>query len=258
MKKQYFLFSVLYFISVFIHASEQNDLFRYLDIVKGNNWAAKTNLYKELADMSGVSDPQLFDLVELDLKKFGYGKISDDRRQIETIWGIKALASSGNIKYQNTLDMLAEKAKDTKVKRVAKASREDLVKFSKWNPVIVSDEFLTDDRTKEQALWMRFLHQDDPAMWAHAIRSAYNAFSYEDEVFSQLVRDRLQGMYKTKTYDHDALEFQAWACKYLGGDLDQNYKFLKVVARQAKSSKVRRWAIVATEGVYITKHRKLR
>ncbi len=83
---------------------------------------------------SGLSDSSLFDLIEEDLIK--RSKNAKDKKEVDNVaWLMKALGSSGQSKYNETLQTLTSHS-DKKIVKYANEGLNLIPQHAQWNPII--------------------------------------------------------------------------------------------------------------------------
>ncbi|WNO11138.1 hypothetical protein [Teredinibacter sp. KSP-S5-2] len=234
---------VLVCFSMFSFGQNHN-IDEYIDIVKNGSWAEKVVVYKKLYEFSGVTDERLFDEIQKQVEKSIGVALVTKPEQEEFHWGIKSLASSGNPKYLTVLNRIASTTNSNKTKRHAVLASRRLPEFSQWNPVINSKEYESPNRTKDEALWMRYIHNGDFEMATMAVSQAYKNLKFDDREFVNVVKTKLTDMYLHKTNEKYAVQFQSWVCKYLMLDIEaEKHRPLVVsVANKSPNPAVQRWA----------------
>ncbi|NOQ42227.1 MAG: hypothetical protein GQ563_06980 [Desulfuromusa sp.] len=97
---------------------------RLLKLLKGDDSASKRNAAK-IITRNNYKDPVLYDQVNKELLK-GYSS-ARSKLEVDTMaWLCKALASSKNHKYYETVNTVARKARNRKLKKYAKKSLQQL------------------------------------------------------------------------------------------------------------------------------------
>lgn len=215
-----------------------------LKILSTGSAERKTTLYKELYDYSGETDDKIFSVIAGYVEKNIKRLQKDRKEQEEYNWAVKALASSGNLKYQDLLAEVLEHTPNRKTKKHTRTALKNIVMFKEWNPVVNSEKFRTGERTNEQAKLLSLLYDGDFKMGTYAIRQAFNATDYSDKDFVGFAKQRLLNEYKEKTKDGYALDFQSWICRYLMNDLEsaKHRDVVEEVLRLSPNKKVKKWA----------------
>lgn len=129
------LTSALHLETAFAAEDRSEDIQKYIAIFSTSTDRVELIRAAEKLAIEGLSDPQLFDVVEK--KLLGSYKSAKERSDIElAAWLAKGLSFSGQEKYRATLQQVAKGTRTMGVVRHAEASMDRLSQYAKWNPII--------------------------------------------------------------------------------------------------------------------------
>jgi hypothetical protein len=234
-------FSLLVLSSV-THAYTTDDarISQMLEIMQSGNNEQKEQMLERL-QWSGLSDSRLFDTFESDLMQH-YQETYLDRDLASLLaYEVRALGYSGNPKYVTTLELLANKAANSKLKRHARKAKSDLPQFIEVQQQLAKVKLAkVDEQPADIISYMKLLETND----SYAQRLAARAIYHEQRtqpVLLDLVAEKLKNVYMDTGLDKVGQDMAAWLCK----DLKQSvrYKaFLKEVAANTPHKKIKRYA----------------
>ncbi len=223
--------------NAFAQSALQQEINEYVDIFSGNNFAAQRSAIEPLG-WSGISSPELYDVIaaKLEALKDADSKIDKERAS----WFAKALALSGNNKYQPVLQDIADNASAKKLRKHAKTALERLPRYARWNPIIAAGLKNSQGNLAEQRI-RNMLADNDAELFRLGAKRVYHAHASNKELVA-LVKSRLVADYASVN-DSDHVDAMAWAIKVLAQSGDSDHKpLLAEIAQSASNKKIRKYA----------------
>ncbi|MEX1200740.1 MAG: hypothetical protein WEB02_08140 [Methylophaga sp.] len=210
-----------------------------LQIMDSGSVEQKEQMLERL-QWSGLSDPLLFDPLEKDVlaaqetKYFGRDELS------VLSYEVRALGYSGNPKYQPTLQLLANKAENGKLKRHASKAKSDLAQFQAIQNKLATVQ-LTDTKLPAEVIsCIKLLETND----VYAQRLAARAIFHEQRTEPALLdvaAAKLEAMYMDPSLDKVAQDSAAWLSKALKQATGYE-SLLQKVASETLHKKIRKYA----------------
>ena len=194
----------------------------------------------ERLQWSGLSDPRLFDVFEDNLLQHYQDKYPADDLADLLAYQARALGYSGNEKYQKTLSLLADEAKNSSLRRHAKNGKRDLETFIQVQNALQQVQLSKGERAFEVFTYNKMLKTDDPYTQRLAARAIYHE-KRDNQALLDLTAEKLQGMYMNKDLDSLAQDTAAWMCKVLKPHSGYE-QLLTEVAENTPHRKIRRHA----------------
>ncbi len=194
----------------------------------------------ERLQWSGLSDPRLFDVFEDNLLQHYQDKYPADDLADLLAYQARALGYSGNEKYQKTLSLLADEAKNSSLRRHAKNGKRDLETFIQVQNALQQVQLSKGERAFEVFTYSKMLKTDDPYTQRLAARAIYHE-KRDNQALLDLTAEKLQGMYMNKDLDSLAQDTAAWMCKVLKPHSGYE-QLLTEVAENTPHRKIRRYA----------------
>lgn len=219
--------------------TDQQRIEHKLKIMDSGSVEQKEQMLERL-QWSGLSDPLLFDRLEKDVlaaqetKYFGRDELS------VLSYEVRALGYSGNPKYQPTLQLLANKAENSKLKRHASKAKSDLVQFQAIQNKLATVNITNAELPAEVVSYIKLLEIND----AYAQRLAARAIFHEqrkDPALLKVAAVKLEAMYMDTNLDKTAEDSAAWLCKALKQATGYE-SLLQQVASKTPHKKIRKYA----------------
>lgn len=215
-------------------ASLEEDVQRYLQVMAGDPLRHAEEL-ERLSGM-GLSDPQLFDVIEQRLLADAERARSEHLQKNRVAWYFRALGFSGQEKYRPTL---ARYVDDRTYRNYAINAQRDLADYAQWNPVISNrasfDPGLSDDANR----MMNMLRSSDMNLVRVGAKRVY--FAGAEEPLLDFLAEQLKARYKTS--DPDNADTVAWMVKALArGGAGKYVQLLEEIRDNAPDRKVRNQA----------------
>lgn len=211
----------------------------YYENLQDGSLALQVQTCKKIYDYSGITDKRIFDLLENKLLAIA-GQDKIPREQAEAAaWFAKAIASSGDASYKQSLDTVSEVVKNRKIRKAALQAASEIEKFQRWNKVINQDEFEMDGRPSSLALWMRMLAGDQADMGLYALEKA-STFADYDLNFSIMLEEKLHSAIPMQNLSEEKLAFYSKAMEYLMShpEFGKYTSLVNEVAEQGKNKKL--------------------
>ena len=194
----------------------------------------------ERLQWSGLSDPLLFDRLEKDVLAAQEQKYFERDVLSVLAYEVRALGYSGNPKYQPTLQFMANKAENTKLKRHASKAKADLVQFQAIQNKLATVKIPDAELPAEVVSYIKLLETND----AYAQRLAARAIFHEqrkDPALLEVTAAKLKSMYMDTNLDKTAQDSAAWMCKALKQATGYE-SLLQKVASETPHKKIRKYA----------------
>jgi len=237
------LFAGITMISVIvtITSAHANKAFvdTYHENIQNGSLTLQVETCKKIYDYSGITDKRIFDSLESKLLAIaGQDKISKEEAEAAS-WFAKTLASSGDMRYKQSLETVSEIVKNRKIRKNALKAIPEIEKFQRWNAVINQNEFELDGRPSSLALWMRMLASDHADMGLYALEKA-STFADYDPNFSIMLEEKLHSAIPLQNLDEDQLAFYSKAMEYLMAhpEFGKYTSLVNEVAEQGKNKKL--------------------
>ena len=196
----------------FAQPDSSQEISQYIQIMQEGSLAHKIITVKKITN-SGLSDTQLFDVLEKELKD-GFLTATGKDPMDYMAWLCKALASSGQEKYKATLTHVVDNTPDPKLKRYAEQSLALFEQYAARNKIMNQGSAGMADK--------------DPAVvqLINMLKSAAKKITrstYKDPDLYETVNQELLNGYANAS-DKLSVDAMAWLCKALGSSGNANYK----------------------------------
>lgn len=235
------LAAFLFFTPAEIKASmdRSNEVEQYIEILNSGTLSRQINAAKEITK-SGLSDPELFDLINTQLLD-NYQQTSGTDHGDYMAWLCKALASSGLDKYKPTLVEIAETTTDSKLERYARQSLEQFEEYAEINKIISDEGNAFPDRDPEVTKIINMLKSDKMKLKRDAAKMVTRK-DYADPAIYEIINDDLLASY-TSANDDLSVDAMSWLCKALATSGNPLHKVtLSEVADNSSNSKLAKYA----------------
>ena len=234
------LCSLLFFVGIMIignsFAGEYPQLF---DGVKSNDYTTRLDSLK-ITERTPVVNPEMFDYIQSRLLESYQEKAMSDKWTDEMAWRCKALASSADKKYVNTLKTVSESTDSPKLKRHCQNALDRFDYFARYRAVISKPQL--PGISAEGSSYVHLISSGDPEMMRMGIRMIMTSSSPEEAVFDR-VRDVLLAEYNHSPSDSKYIDSLSWLCKGLAISGNLKYaKSLETIEKSAASNKLQRYA----------------
>lgn len=221
--------------------SRQERIESYLSVLSSSDSVAKEQMLNRL-QWSGLSDSQLFDVVEQRVLDT-YLQAGLDGKTINLIaYHVRALGYSGNEKYSETLSLVKSNTAAGKLQRHAKKALLDLSRFSDWNQLLSEETQVFEDKSDEIATYMKMLNVNNVFVQRLAARAIYHE-QQRDQALLERAAERLSTVYLQENPGSEAEDTAAWLCKAIGQSQRPEFiALLTKVASDTPSRKIAKYA----------------
>lgn len=219
--------------------TDQQRIEHKLQIMDSGSVEQKEQMLERL-QWSGLSDPLLFDRLEKDVLAAQEQKYFERDVLSVLSYEVRALGYSGNPKYQPTLQLLANKAENSKLKRHASKAKTDLVQFQAIQNKLAAVNTTDAELPAEVVSYIKLLETND----AYAQRLAARAIFHEqrtEPALLEVTAAKLEAMYMDTSLDKTAQDSAAWMCKALKQATGYE-SLLQKVASETPHKKIRKYA----------------
>ncbi|HSG92189.1 MAG TPA: hypothetical protein VK999_00660 [Methylotenera sp.] len=219
--------------------TDQQRIEHKLQILDSGSVEQKEQMLERL-QWSGLSDPLLFDRLEKDVLAAQEEKYFERDVLSVLAYEVRALGYSGNPKYQPTLQLLANKAENSKLKRHAAKAKTDLVQFQTIQNKLAGATITDAELPAEVVSYIKLLETND----AYAQRLAARVIFHEQQTEPALLEvaaAKLEAMYMVTSLDKMTQDSAAWLCKALK-QASGYESLLQKVAAETPHKKIRKYA----------------
>ncbi|MCP4338955.1 MAG: hypothetical protein GY799_08710 [Desulfobulbaceae bacterium] len=238
--------SLLFFAAVFGHgnafAGESTELFAG---VKSSDYKTRLDSLK-IIERTMVVNQEIFDYIQSRLFESYQSKAMSDKWTDEMAWCCKALASSADKKYIDTLKTVSESTDSPKLKRHCSNALEKYEYYSQYREVMSKPKF--PGISVEGSSNVHLISSGNPEMMRMGIRKIMTS-NFEEAVFDR-VRDVLLAEYNHSPSDSKYIDSLSWLCKGLA--TSGNFKYvhdLETVEKSAASTKLQKYARVSRKAL---------
>lgn len=198
----------------------------------------------ELIVYSGITDDAVFDKIEkLLLQDFNQNTRSG--AWVDYVaWMTKALASSGNEKYRQTIEKIITEANNGKVKKYGRIALKMLDQYKQWKPLLNKDTDIKFDDPMHK-YYYNMLRSNDFELMAIGGKRVFWEKIYKRELVDALNEAILKNYNKVPN-DGDLIDGFAWMIRALGNagaGADKYKNTLREVAENANNRKIKKYAI---------------
>ena len=259
------LFAVVVFSLLFGFAgrcsAENSNIQRYLNRLASNRIEVKILAAKEITT-SGITDPELFDVIEKQLlQNYNSADLSKDEIGLMA-WFCKDLASSGLNKYVATLERVANNHTNMKLSYYAEQSLILLISYDERNKNLSRAENIKllefDDQNVKI---MMLLKSDEIKDRIYASKMVTKSMAFDNKIYDEIEFQLLKN-YKFKNQDEDStdlisyhnndvqvsrvsyfVDLMSWYCKALSSSGQLRYKpAVERVLLNTNSYKLKKYA----------------
>ena len=154
----------------------------FITMIESNNAKTRIDAAKQIT-RSGLTDPELFNRIQEKLLKEFTLNPGNSTHIDEMAWMCKALASSGNDQYIETLRKISQTAASEKLKRYARQSIEQIAVHADRNRLIADEKNLDDSLSPQVNQYINMLRSDDPVLKRDAAKFIYRNHFTEEKLF---------------------------------------------------------------------------
>jgi hypothetical protein len=205
------LVSVIPFAQAESKAVLEEELSQLHSDFAGNVAQVKSGIDK--LEWTGISDVALFDNIAERIQA-NYKDNSEVTLELNS-WLVKALALSGQAKYQPLLDEILSGSTHPKLKKHTATAAKRLPEFQRWNPIISAQTQTVSsvDQLNRMRI-LNMLNSSDAELTSAGTRKIYHSYT-RDLAMVNKVNDLLLARYKTSASE-EQLDALAWMCRTLG------------------------------------------
>ncbi len=250
----------LFFVFASWCSAENSNVQQYLNRLANNRIEVKILAAKEIS-MSGITDPELFDIIEKQLLQ-NYNRADLSKSDIDLLaWFCKDLSSSGLNKYATTLERVANNQTNIKLSYYAGQSLILLSSDTEHNKNLSKAKNtellgLDDQNTKIMTL----LKSDEIKDRIYASKMVTKSMAFDNKIYDEIEFQLLKN-YKFKNQDEDStdlisyhnkvqvqkvsyfIDLMSWYCKALASSGQNRYKSaIETVLRNTNSYKLKKYA----------------
>lgn len=228
-------------VTEYAYAGQTEDVQRYMEMLESEHINTRIDAAKYIS-RSGITDPVLFETVKTKLLT-GYNYNQNNPKHMdEMAWYCKALASSGNMDYADTLGEVVRKTTNEKLKRHCRNSIDQIPVHAKRNETIQAGITKDNSLSVEENKMIAMVRSGEPQM----MRDAAKIFSRDpfssDAVTDAISEELLKASANTYS-DQTMIDALSWMCKALSASGKSKYRAtLSQVIEISNSSKLKKYA----------------
>lgn len=191
-------------------------------------------------EWTGITDPELFDGIAKRLEA-GYTENTEFATELNS-WLVKALAKSGDTKYQPLMNTIAARKDIKKLNKHTNTALTNLPKFQRWNPIISANNHTA--KTKQELDRLRasnMLNSNEGELMETGTKIIARQYANDKDLVAAIHTRLLDNYQSADPTKLDALE---WMCRALGESGNSEYKAtLDKIADDSQTNKgVRKYA----------------
>ncbi|MEA2059522.1 MAG: hypothetical protein U9P10_03155 [Thermodesulfobacteriota bacterium] len=222
-------------------AGQAEDAKRYMEMLKSERIKTRIDSAKYIT-RSGLIDPLLFETIKNKLLTGYIHNQTNPKHMDEMAWYCKALASSGNMAYSDTLREVARTTANEKLKRHCLNSIDQISVHAKRNKIIKAGFAKDNSLSSEENKMIAMFRSKDPLMMRDAAKiTSRNPFP--GEAVTDVISEELLKLYNQNSGNKIMIDALSWMCKALGASGNPKYKeTLNQVIQTGKSNKLKKYA----------------
>lgn len=222
-------------------AGEAEDVKRYLEMLESDYLRIRVDAAKYIT-RSGLTDPVLFETVKEKLLTGYTQRQNSPKHMDEMAWYCKALASSGNMAYAQTLRQVASNTTNHKLKGHCKKSIDRIPVHAARNETIKAGIAKDPTLSPEENKIIAMLRSKDPLMMRDAAKTVYRTPFSKNSV-TDVMSEVLLATSPNTARDRLMIDALSWMCKALGSSGKPEYKeILSRVIQTSTSDKLKKYA----------------
>ena len=196
----------------------------------------------KLISRSAITNPDLYAEVENNLQKALRIDSSDNKHIDEVAWLCKALASSGDPKYKETLREVFSSTSNSKIINYATQSYQLFDEYKRRNEVI-NDPTLYDDTLSPEENRIANMIRSDMIKLKREGAKIISRKAYVNSKIYDIVNDELLKNYANNPGDNYHVDAMAWLCKTLASSRDNKYiSTFREILRSTSNRKLKKFA----------------
>ncbi len=233
----------------FAQTDRTEEVHEYIRMLKSDSVTERTAAAKKIS-RSGLTDPQLFDLINGQLLNGYQSDLTDSMHIDEMAWLCKALASSGISEYKTTLGTVADTAYDSKLRKYAEQSLELIDEYAEKNRIMADTQDAPSGESPEVTRHINMLKSDKLSLKKDAAREIYRSTLRNERLFDVVSEEILKGLQLNES-GSDYVDTMAWLCKALGSSGMSKYSAtLQQVVDTTFSIKLQKYAKQSLDMLY--------
>jgi hypothetical protein len=227
--------------SVAVAATPEEDVAHYIAIFNGDT--SRHNAAVESLAWKGISDPQMYDVIERRL--LDEGQIikpnKDEKNRVARY--IRALGFSGQSKYTSTINKFLS---NRTYERYAATALKEMSLYEAWNPVISNRSTFDQNYPDDVSRVLNMLRASDMQLKRIGAKRVY--FAEKDAILLDRLAKELRANYQNVEDNEIEVDTVSWMVKALGSARNPSYRpLIEEVATKARSRKVAKYAKQALE-----------
>ncbi|MDT8379895.1 MAG: hypothetical protein RQ739_13490 [Desulfotignum sp.] len=225
----------------YAYAGQTEDVQRYMEMLESEHMKIRIDAAKYIS-RSGLTDPVLFETIKTKLLT-GYTYNQNNPKHIdEMAWYCKALASSGNMDYADTLGEVARKTTNEKLKRHCQSSIDQIPVHAKRNETIQAGITKDNSLSVEENKMIAMVRSGEPQMMRDAAK-IISRDPFSSDAVTDAVSEELLKACANTSGDRTMIDALSWMCKALSASGKSKYKAtLNQVIEISSSSKLKKYA----------------
>lgn len=234
-------FVSLFFANLLAADNRSDETERFISMLNSGFRIERVKAAK-LITRSGLTDQKLFDLIQ-DKLLAGYQENTGSSKHIDEMsWFCKALASSGNHTYIDTLRKIASTTSSSKLRKYANQSIGLVEKYHIDNEIIGNTKNLEKGMSLEAARVKNMLTSDKLYLQKNAAKMLVRREVTDPSLYA-LVNEELKKRFMMHGAGKEQIDTMSWFCKALGASGNKEYRqTLEEVKKRAPNEKLQNFA----------------
>lgn len=222
-------------------AGQTEDAQRYIEMLKSERTKTRIDTAKYIT-RSGLTEPVLFESIKTKLLTGYTHNQTNPKHMDEMAWYCKALASSGNLDYADTLREVARTTTSEKLQRHCLNSIDQISVYAKRNKTMQTGVVQDNNLSSEENKMIAMIRSGDPQMMRDAAKvTTRNPFA-GDAVTDAISEALLKAVPKISG-NRTMIDALSWMCNALGASGNAKYKeVLNQVIETGTSTKLKKYA----------------
>jgi len=205
-----------------VFGDQSQAVHKYLSMLESSDMKTRTDAAK-LISRSGLTDPLLFDTIEKKLLQGYTQKQGNQKYMDEMAWYCKALASSGNPVYEETLRKVAQTTTNKNLKRHSTNSIDQIQVSAKRNQIMRQPVAKGNNLTSRENEIISMFMSDDPEMMRNAAKMTYR-HPFSGNAVYDVIGERLLNLSSQSAGNRNLTDSLSWMCKALGASGMAKYR----------------------------------
>jgi hypothetical protein len=248
--KRFLIFLGICFFLVFsgvvsAQADRGGEVAALLSRLDSSSRTERINTAKNITQL-GISDPSLYERVA-GLLKDGYASAVESSHVDEMAWLCKALAASGDTKYQALLQEVATQAPSSKLQKYANQSIDLFAKYQERSRILNATADWDASLNAEENRLVSMLNSENSELRRDAAKTIVRNSRQVEKVYDS-VATALTEMLNSGALDKLSVDTMAWLCKAIAASGNSKYAAtLEQVVGGTKSQKLIKFASKALQ-----------